>query len=97
MSKKDKITLLNIYSDITRAAVALYLNPKGTTHRMFIDHALKLLEKALEPPANAYLGQLRSLDRQIRSESLNRKEAHNLADKLLTYALLVGRGSRGGL
>lgn len=73
--------LNNCFLDLQRAATALYLNPQGKTHLVFLEHAQKIVDKDL----SARISKLR----KEASDALTSKEAALLADKILTLGLLA--------
>jgi len=73
--------LNDCFLDLKRAATALYLNPRGKTHLVFLDHARKIATGDLA----ARITNLR----KKASRTLTPEEAKKLADKILTLGLLV--------
>jgi len=83
----NKSLLNNCALDLQRAAYWYYLNPKGKTHFVFIEHALGVLEKL-----KTHSGAKKTLEkiREIKKELLNCSGANiYLADKILTVGLLL--------
>ncbi|KKQ53024.1 hypothetical protein A2865_02710 [Candidatus Woesebacteria bacterium RIFCSPHIGHO2_01_FULL_39_17] len=85
MSNKENF--LNCYQDLQRAAVSYIKNPKGSTHILFIDHALKILEKLGDRKANLF--KIRIVDLKRKLKSTKKASSHNLADEILTIGLLL--------
>jgi len=68
------------FLDLQRAATALYLNPQGRTHLIFLEHAQKIADKK----ASAAIFKLR----EAASRSLSVEDAVLLADKILTVGIM---------
>lgn len=81
----NRVIFLNCYQDLQRAATSLYLNPDGKTHKVFLDHALKILAKLKEKRASRFEKKLLALKHRL-SETENSKK---IADELLTIGLLL--------
>lgn len=75
----------NCSLDLQRAATAFYLHPQGKTWQIFLNHALKILqrEKRLERFARK-LGKIKK--QAVQAE---RNQAINLADEMLTLGVLL--------
>jgi len=85
----EKTLLNNCALDLQRAAYWYYLNPKGKTHFIFIQHALMVLEKLKNnSSAKAALEKIK----EIKKELLTFRRANiYLADKILTTGCLLKR------
>jgi len=83
----EKTLLNNCALDLQRAAYWYYLNPKGKTHFIFIEHALAVLEKMKN------ISRVRKMlekIKEIKKELLTSYEANiYLADKILTTGCLL--------
>ncbi len=69
------------FLDLQRAATALYQNPQGKTHLIFLDHAQKIVGSG----ESAIISELR----RSASDKLSTKEASRLADQILTVGLML--------
>jgi hypothetical protein len=76
----------NCALDLQRAAQWYYLNPKGKTHLIFIEHARGILAKCKTPRAIKTIEKIREIE-----EEISKSSARNiyLADKILTIGCLL--------
>jgi len=71
----------SLFLDLKRGATAFYLNPKGKTYLVFLNHALKIVEKK---------GLKRKIERiKRRAARAKAQEVTNLADEMLTLGILI--------
>lgn len=70
----------NCFLDLQRAASALYLNPLGKTHLVFLKHAQKIAGKDL----SVVISKLE----ERASHGIDSKEAARLADEILTLGIM---------
>ena len=78
----DKTKLLNCYQDLQRAAVALLRYPTGSTHKIFLNHAVSILRE---------LGDSRiKMIQKVRVKLNSKLDKKRIADKILTAGLLPG-------
>lgn len=83
----EKALLNNCALDLQRAACWYYLNPKGKTHFIFIDHALTVLKKLKN---NSTAKKASEKIEEIKRELLSCSGADiYLADKILTIGCLL--------
>jgi len=88
MSGKElKINLLNCYSDLQRAAIAFYLNPRGNNHQVFLSHACQILKKVSGRKAKVFGKLIALLAKKVDLAPENQKI--NFADKILTTGILI--------
>lgn len=71
----------NCFLDLQRAATALYLNPQGRTHLVFLDHAQKVADENLALRISKL--------REHASDAVTLGEASRLADRILTLGLML--------
>jgi hypothetical protein len=79
---------LNCRADLQRAAVALYLNPRGRTHQVFLGHAGEILKKINNRRSRYFNEEISKYSKQADSFA-NKKEIINLADKILTLGVMM--------
>jgi len=85
----EKTLLNNCALDLQRAACWYYLNPKGKTHFIFIEHALAVLEKLKNnSTAKKALEKIEEIKREL---LISRQPNIYLADKILTTGCLLKR------
>jgi len=70
----------NCFLDLQRAATALYLNPSGKTHLVFLAHAQKIADKEVSTTVAKL--------QEVASRSLSVEDAALLADKILTVGIM---------
>lgn len=88
MSDKDlKKSFLNCYSDLQRAATAYLLNPKGSSHLVFLAHSRKILEKISRKQTKYFGSLINSLERQ--APLVKEDQKIYFADKILTTGILI--------
>ncbi|OGM14611.1 hypothetical protein A2W15_01455 [Candidatus Woesebacteria bacterium RBG_16_41_13] len=77
----DKKKLLNCYQDLQRATVSLYQNPKGETHKIFLDHAQAILDD---------IGDSRvKIIQKIKTKLAYSSDKKKIADEILTTGILL--------
>lgn len=84
----NKRDLQNCFLDLQRAAVSFYLNPKGESYWIFLNHAYKIL-KGRKKLAK-FAKQIKELKKK--SSQAKKEEVVNLADEMLTLGLLLKGG-----
>lgn len=84
-SKRD---LQNCFLDLQRAAVSFYLNPKGESYWIFLNHAYKILKE--KKRSAKFTKQIKTLMK--RSAQAKKEDVINLADEMLTLGLLLKGG-----
>lgn len=81
MSKRE-IVLYNLYLDLKRAATFYYLDPKGTSHKVFLKHAQKIA-KELDRKVSVKVNHL------FEVISGGNKERVKIADEILTTGIIL--------
>lgn len=81
-NKKD---LQNCFLDLKRAATSFYLNPKGKTWQIFLDHALKILGE--KEKFQKFVIEIEKI--KEKAPYAGKKEITNLADEMLTWGILI--------
>lgn len=71
------------FLDLQRAATALYQNPQGKTHLVFLEHAQKIADKEVSTAISKL--------REAASRPLSVEDAAMLADKILTVGSMLKR------
>jgi len=84
----DKKDLQNCFLDLQRASVSFYLNPKGKSYWIFLNHAYKIL-KEKERTAK-FAKQIKTI--MERSTQAKKEDVINLSDEMLTLGLLLKKG-----
>ena len=79
----------NCFLDLRRSAVAFYLNPGGSTHRIFLTHAKKILSGINSDKAKKFMEMISSLEDKFSNITMEKTEKVNLADKILTTGILM--------
>lgn len=84
-NKKLETDLQNCFLDLKRAATSFYLNPKGKTWQVFLDHALKILqEKKKFQKFTTKIAEIKE-----KANCADEKQVKNLADEMLTWGILI--------
>lgn len=88
MSKDSKRLILNCSVDLQRAAKFYYLDPLGSTYRIFLDHAIQTLSSLNEARVKEFLRLIEKL-RDVISQTPSVDENGHIADKLLTAGVML--------
>lgn len=86
MSEKDK--LLNAFMDLNRAAKLYLLDPKGLLHKIFLSHALEILEEVEDKRSQELRRKLLEIKKNLKA-GLRKEKRLRLADDILTIGLLL--------
>jgi len=77
--------LQNCFLDLKRAATSFYLNPKGKSWQIFLDHARQILEEKKD--FGDYITKLKDI--KEKAVNVKKREIVNLADKMLTHGIIL--------
>jgi hypothetical protein len=75
--------------DLDRAATFFYLDPSGETHKIFLDHALKILIQLKDNRLRKYKKEILSFKKATSKSNYSERERMNIADKILTIGILL--------
>ena len=81
--------LNNCILDLQRSAVSFYFNPKGKTHKIFMQHAKKILAGIKSQKAREFSTRISQMEKETTHFSKNKRARINLADKILTLGCLL--------
>lgn len=83
----------NCFLDLQRAATSFYLNPKGKTHQVFLQHARKILGEMKSIRARKFSTKILEIEKEAACLPKSKSKTKDLADKMLTLGLLLKRSS----
>lgn len=84
-NKTSKADLQNCSMDLKRVATSFYVNPKGKTWQVFLDHALRVLGEKRQ--YEKYATEVENLKKK--AICAGKDEIKKIADEILTCGILM--------
>lgn len=78
-----------MFLDLQRAAVSFYLNPKGKTHCVFLDHAQKVLGSMESIKAKKFSQRILQIEKEMNRLPMRKNKVRTLADEILTLGIIL--------
>ncbi len=88
MSNK-KFKLYSCFLDLKRAAIFFYKNPKGNTHKVFLNNALEILSEIKNKNIEKYKKEILQHKINTSKNNLSDQEKMRIADDILTTGILL--------